>query len=198
MHGVVHHVRRDPLPVGCPAHVTLRVQRGLPSLRRKRFVREFRASLRQACERGEFRVVHYSVQRNHLHLIVEAAGKGALGRGMKAVGARLARAVNRVFTRKGPVLSGRYHVKALRSPREVRNAIAYVLLNVRKHWRQRNGQAPPVRLDEASSGAWFDGWSREPPGTGSSGAPDVARPRTWLLSRGWRRHRLIDPGETPG
>jgi REP element-mobilizing transposase RayT len=183
--------------MGCPAHVTLKVRSGLPSLRQRRFLREFRKSLSQACERGEFRVVHYSVQRNHLHLIVEAAGKHALGRGMKAVGARLARAANRVFSRSGPVLSGRYHLRALRTPREVRNALAYVLLNARRHWKQRTGQAPPVQLDEASSGSWFDGWSREPPGARTQRSPEVARPRTWLLTKGWRRHRLINPAETP-
>ena len=161
-------------------------------------MREFRRSLRYACERGEFRVVHYSVQRNHVHLIVEAAGKPALGRGMKAVAARLARAANRVFSRSGPVLLGRYHVRALKTPKEARNALAYVLLNARKHWKQRTGQVPPVRLDEASSGCWFDGWSREPSGSHRNGARDVARPRSWLLAKGWRRHRLIDPAEMPG
>jgi REP element-mobilizing transposase RayT len=154
--------------------------------------------LRRTCERGEFRVCHYSIQRDHLHLIVEAAGKQALGRGMKSVAARVARAVNRVFGRKGPVLFGRYHLSVLQSPRQVRNAIAYVLLNVRKHWRQQNGVAPPVRLDAASSGAWFDGWTRPPPVTEASSPREVARPRTWLLAKGWRRHGLVDPAETPG
>jgi hypothetical protein len=68
---------------------------------------------------------------------------------MKSIAARLARAVNRVFRRSGPVLIGRYHLRALRTSREVRNALAYVLLNVRKHWRQRYGTLPPVRLDAA-------------------------------------------------
>jgi len=98
----------------------------VPTLRGKRFVREFRNPLRQVLLRGSFRVVHYSVLRNHLHLVVEAAGRDALGRGMKAVGARLARAANRVFGRSGPVVLGRYHVRALRTPREVRNALACV------------------------------------------------------------------------
>jgi REP-associated tyrosine transposase len=96
-------------------------------------------------------------------MVVEAAGKEALACGMKAVASRFARAVNRVFHRTGSVLFGRYHLRALRTPREVRNALAYVLLNVRKHWRQRNGSPPPVRLDVASSGAWIDGWKRPPP-----------------------------------
>jgi REP element-mobilizing transposase RayT len=171
----------------------------------ERFIRppvEFRASLRLARERRAFRVAHYSVQRDHVHLLVEAAGKEALGRGMKSIAARIARAANRAFRRRGPVLYGRYHLRALRTPREVRNALAYVLLNARKHWRRRHGAAPPVRLDEASSARWFDGWCvcarapladlRAPPAT-----PDVAPARTWLLRVGWRRHGLIDPAEVP-
>jgi REP-associated tyrosine transposase len=195
---VVYHVGRPSVPGYCPSHVTLRVRRDVPSLRSRRFLREFRQSLRRACERKGFRVCHYSLQCDHLHLVVEAAGKESLGRGMKSVAARLARAVNRVFRRKGPVLLGRYHLHILRTPREVRNALAYVLLNVRKHWRQRNGSPPPVRLDVASSGAWFDGWTRPPPMLEEPPLRDVAPPRTWLLTKGWRSHGLVDPVETPG
>ena len=163
-------------------------------------MRALREVLRQACERGNFRVVHYSVQHDHVHLIVESAGKQALGRGMMSVGTRFARLVNRVFGRRGAVLDGRYHLRVLRTPREVRNALAYVLLNARRHWRKRNGSAPPVRLDEASSGRWFDGWR---PGVRFRvPVPDdpceVASARTWLLRKGWRRWGLIDLAEVPG
>jgi REP element-mobilizing transposase RayT len=127
----IHHIRRPAIPPHCPSHITLRVRRDVPSLRNRRFIREFQASLREACERGDFRVCQYSIQTNHLHLLVEASGKHALARGMKAVAARFARTVNRIFRRKGPVLFGRYHLRMLRTPREVRNALAYVLLNVR-------------------------------------------------------------------
>ena len=184
---------------GCPAHVTLRVRGVVPCLRRRDFVQEFQRSLAKACERGTFRVVHYSIQKNHVHMIVEASGKRALASGMKSIGSRLARAVNRVFERSGPVVGGRYHLRLLRSPREVRNALAYVLLNVRKHWMQSRGTAPPVRIDEASSGRWFGGWKRKARMPSSpDGSPWVATPRTWLLSQGWRRHGLIDPAEIPG
>jgi REP-associated tyrosine transposase len=186
------------VPRGNPAHVTLRVRHDVPSLRNRRFVRAFQDRLRRGCERGEFRVCHYSIQRDHVHLVVEAAGKEALGRGMKSVGIRLARTVNRVFSRTGPVLFGRYHLRVLRTPREVRNALAYVLLNARKHWRQRNGIAPPVVLDVASSGAWFDGWKRSPHTEEPIGSSPVASPRFWLLRRGWRRQGLVDPAEVPG
>src|SRR5262249_20290442 len=125
----------------------------------------------------------------HAHLRVEAADASALARGMKSIGARLARAVNRVCGRRRPVLAERFHVRVLRTPREVRRAVAYVLLNARRHARHRrqvNG------IDPASSGRWFAGWLRVPPGTRSGpDAPAVARPRTWLLRAGWRRHGLI-------
>ena len=197
--GIIHHVRRSGVPRGRPAHITLRLRRGIPSLRSRAFVRDFRSSLAQACERGSFRVVHYSLQRDHVHLIVEAAGRDALGRGMKSIGSRLARAVNRVFHRSGPALDGRYHLRLLKTPREVRNALAYVLLNARKHFSQRTGTAPPIRLDEASSGRWFEGWRHRPRGpTGEGLVREVALARSWLLCTGWRRHGLVDPTEVPG
>ena len=173
--------------------------RHVPSLRSRAFVRAFRASLAHACERGSFRVVHYSLQRDHVHLIVEAADKRALGAGMKSIASRLARAANRVFQRSGPVLDGRYHLRVLKNPREVRNALAYVLLNVRKHWKQRHGAAPPIRLDEASSGRWFAGWRRRPRGpTKEPLVREVALAKSWLLRKGWRRYGLVDPSEVPG
>jgi REP element-mobilizing transposase RayT len=172
----------------------------VPSLRSKAFLKELRRSFRQACERGAFRVVHYSVQRDHVHLLVEAAGKQALGRGMRSIAPRIARAANRVFGRTGGVLRGRYHLRILRTPREVRSALGYVLLNARRHWWKRHRQAPPVRLDEASSSRWFTGWRRGAWRIPLERAdePEVADPRTWLLRTGWRRHGLIDPSEVPG
>jgi putative transposase len=83
----------------------------------------------------------------------------------------------------------------------VRRALAYVLLNARRHLAKRRHIAgtEPVRLDPASSARWFDGWRA---GFGHDEVdvthrPEVARPRTWLLRVGWRRHGLVDPGELP-
>jgi REP element-mobilizing transposase RayT len=195
---VLHRLRGD-VPPHCPVHVTVRLRRGIPSLRQGRFVRAFRRSLGECSVRSGFRVVHYSIQRNHLHFIVEAAGQVALGRGMKSLSARIGRCVNRVFGRAGRVLDGRYHHRVLATPREVRHALAYVLLNARHHYQERYGRPPPeVALDRASSAVWFDGWKRPLPRGRSTAAKETAMPRTWLLSAGWRRHRLIDPGEVPG
>ena len=77
---------------------------------------------------------------------------------MKSLGARFARCVNRVYRRTGRVLATRFHHVAKRTPTEVRNALAYVLLNARKHYRERRGRKPPGVLAGASSGLWFDGW----------------------------------------
>jgi len=164
-------------------------------------VREIERSLAVGSERGSFRVVHYSIQADHGHFLVEAAGREALGRGMKSLAARFARAVNRALERKGPVLAERYHLRVLRSPRQVRNALAYVLLNARKHHRRaerRKGTPSSIGLDAASSSRWFDGFTRWLV-SDRTGPIEVARPRLWVLRTGWRRAGgLIDPATVPG
>jgi len=192
-HAGIRHASRQPFPERHPAHVTLRVRTGIPSLRFAELVRAFECSLAESSGRCDFRVVHYSLQSNHVHMLVESGGPTALAKGMKSVAARLARAVNRVFRRTGPVLADRYHLHVLRTPREVRNALRYVLLNARHHASRLAGR---TLLDPASSARWFDGW-REPP-TGATTRAPVARARTWLLRMGWRRHGLIDPSDVPG
>jgi REP element-mobilizing transposase RayT len=196
----VLHREREAVPLDCPVHITLRVKPNLVSLRDVRLVREWRRSLAKACERGNFRVAHYSLQGDHAHLIVEAHGKFALACGMKSIGARLARAVNRTSVRSGRVLDSRYHHRSLRTPREVRRALAYVLLNARRHLaKRRHVSREDAKLDPASSARWFDGW-RPQAGVRLSGPIDpreVARARTWLLRVGWRRHGLVDPAEVP-
>ena len=196
---IIHHVKRDEVLERHPLHITIRVVRDVPSLRRKPLVRAFQRSLREVRGRSDFRLVDYSVQYDHVHMVIEASDKNALACGMKAIGSRLARVVNRFFGRVGRVLAGRYHVRVLTSPKEVRNTLAYVLLNERKHSKQRTGHAPPVKIDAASSGRWFSGWSRESPSEASiPGLREVSPAETWLLRIGWKRFGLIDPAEVPG
>jgi hypothetical protein len=196
----LNHRRRPPIRSGHPCHVTLRVLAGVPSLRSRKFVRGFWRSMRLACDRGSFRVVHFSLMRNHAHFIVEAHDAWALARGMMAIGARLARLVHRAFHRRGRVASDRYHARPLATPREVRNAIAYVLLNERKHLAERGSAfLRAVRApDPASSGVWFDGWGDPASWRAPPGIPSVAAPASWLLRVGWRRHGLIRLAEIPG
>ena len=177
-----------------PAHVTLKVVSGLPSLRRSDLAMEIGGGIRAATKhfgrtRPGFRVVEFSIQANHLHLVVEAGSTRTLARGVQGLGIRIARAVNRVLGRKGQVIADRYHARALSTPREVRNALVYVIQNWRHHEPEADG------IDSRSSGRWFTGWRGTPP------APKlpspVARPKTWLLRIGWRRHGLIGAREAP-
>jgi len=190
------HRRRAPLASRHPCHVTLKVEKDVPPLRTAKLVAELERSWREACEGGRFRLVHYSIQSDHVHMIVEAGSAWDLACGLKVIAARFARAVNRVFRRAGRVLADRCHVHVLRSPREVRNAIAYVLLNARRHLAKR-GRRPPAttRIDPASSGRWFSGWRKA--AAAAHDPPAVAAPRTWLLNVGWRRRGLIDTAEVP-
>jgi REP element-mobilizing transposase RayT len=191
------HRARERLAARFPCHVTLKVRRGIPSLRTVKLVRELERSLAVACERGRFRLAHYSIQNDHVHAIVEATSARDLASGMKSLGARLARAVNRIFGRRGAVLADRYHLHVLRTPREVRNALAYVLLNGRRHLAKLGRRLPiTVRFDPASSARWFHGWRASVPHVDDP--PAIAPPRTWLLRLGWRRHGLLDPSEVPG
>jgi REP element-mobilizing transposase RayT len=177
-----------------PVHVTLRAARRLPSLRNQKIFLALRRAMAKTW-REWFRVVHFSVQIDHIHLIAEATDKVALSRGMAGLGIRLARAINRVVDRKGKVFSDRYHARPLATPRAVRNAWVYVLLNFRKHL---DGGAD---IDPKSSGFWFHGWKSssgsEPPDWTTDEAIPVRPPRTWLAKVGWRRHGLIASHERP-
>ncbi len=149
-------------------------------------------ALGAASDRFGMRITHFSVQRDHAHLILEADDRVAVARGIKGLCVRIARAVNRVMGRKGSVFADRYHERVLRTPRQTRHAIGYVLCNFRKHGVSSRG------VDQCSSGALFDGWSRavEP---STDRAIVVAAPRTWLLRVGWRRAgRTIDLTHCPG
>jgi hypothetical protein len=163
-------------------------------MRVRRLVRVLEDSFRRGAERGDFRLVEYSIQGDHVHAIVEASDRGALGREMMALATRVARTVQSVFGLRGRVFRDRYHLRLLRTPLEVRRALAYVLLNARKHLGRFAPRAGAI--DPASSGPWFGGW-REGVAAVAERPPPVARARSWLVRVGWRRHGLLDPSEVP-
>ena len=171
-----------------PAHITLRASQALPSLRTERLFPAIRHRLAQASRNG-LRVLQFSVQRDHIHLLVEADNGARLLRGIAGLAIRVARAVNRALGRRGAVWSDRYHARAVTTPRAVRHAIVYVVMNRRKHCAREHG------LDRCSSAPWFRGW-RDGPVPASELCP-VVRARTWLASVGWRRHGLVGLDEHP-
>ena len=159
-----------------PVLVTLRARDDVPSLRGDLVFEAVERSLLRA-SKDWFRVVHFSVQTDHVHLIVEADSRLGLIRGVQGLAVRCAKALNRELGRRGAVWSSRYHARRLTSPREVRKALVYVLLNFRKHLRAAPG------IDPCSSGPWFDGWADAPY---PAERTPLAEPRTWLLRVGWR------------
>jgi len=184
---VAHRVR-PRLDVRHPVLVTLRCRDHVTWLRTPQAFRAVTAALSSASH-ASFRVVHFSVQTNHLHLLVEADGAEALSRGMRGLAIRCALAVNRALGRRGALWGERYHARALTTPRMVRNGLVYVLANARKHLRVVAG------VDPCSSAPWFDGYRERP--TRMDGLATTRSPQTWLLRVGWRRHGLIGSGEAP-
>jgi hypothetical protein len=136
-----------------------------------------------------YRVLQFSIQADHVHLVVEADGGIDLIRGCQGLAVRLARAVNRVLGRRGAVWADRYHARDLRTPREVRRALVYVLQNWFKHVPEACG------FDSRSSAAWFTGWRTPVPR--APGPMPVQVARTWLARTGWLRHGRLGADEGP-
>jgi REP element-mobilizing transposase RayT len=203
------HARRPELSFKHPVHVILRTSWRVPRLRQRRGYEAIRRVLLFCVGGDDFRVTHISLQKNHIHLIVEAASKDALRRGMQRFAIRAARAINAAFDREGKVFAFRYNAKQIHTARYARNAISYVLNNWRRHredWYERESE---TLFDAYSSAASFAGWcgrKRAVPVTsfGDEDFPEplvplpVSAPRTDLLRFDWQLYGLIDPWEIPG
>ena len=149
-------------------------------------------------DRFGFRLVHFSVQSNHLHLIAEADGRDALRRGVQGLCIRVAKSLNRLVERAGSVFSDRYHMHVLRSPLETRRCLAYVLLNSRKHAAQQGRRlSSTTAIDPCSTGAGFKGWLGPVVLATRLAAPHLPQARSWMLRIGWKKHGLISPSEIP-
>ena len=196
--GPAHRARERKLSGREPAHVTLRTVGGLVNLRAKAVFEAVKGLLRAAQERFGYRVIQFSLQRNHLHLIVEAADWVSLSRGSKGLAVRLARMINARMGRRGRVFAHRYDAHVLRRPLEVRNALVYVLNNAKKHAREAGIAVPRGWLDPFSSAPTFDGWAdrRDVP-MGSADPPAVLAASVWLLTTGWKRHGELSLSEMP-
>jgi putative transposase len=182
-----------------PTHVTLRARKGLPTFRSQRVRDMLRGILERQLKRryrDEFQVVHFSIQSNHLHLIVESNDARAMRSGVSGLVIAFAKRLNALLGRvTGKIWDDRYHSRDLTSPSEVRRALVYVLQNVRKH----GFDEPGAWVDPLSTARRFDGWIA-PIGEGTDPNPFPPRaPRTWLLGEGWstRGGGALSPTERP-
>lgn len=193
---VAHRVR--PVHVGeRPVHVTMRRAKGLPGFRADRSRSVIEQAIRDS-QRHDFRIAHYSIQADHLHLLIEAEDPEALSRGMRSLSVRIAMRLNRrVLGRtRGRVWGDRYHRRDLAGPRAVRNALVYLFANHLKH-----GEYDVGLVDPCSSAPWFTGFlptahALDPPPHGS---PPVQQATTWVLREGWltKGGGRIHVGEVP-
>lgn len=199
------HHRRPSHRAQHPVHVTLRSL--CRSLRTQFVFPTVRGAIAAANRRQSerFRIVEFSVQGDHVHLLVEAGDRTALIEGMRGLSIRIARRVNQLLNRRGPFFADRWHGRALTSPRSVRNALVYVLGNFRKHH-----PTDPAPLDLYSSAPYFRGFAQFPIGPPIAAptwsplcplAPPSPHPvvpaRTWLLAIGWKRHGKLSLHEHP-
>ncbi|HEY5936335.1 MAG TPA: transposase [Kofleriaceae bacterium] len=199
------HEKREAFRKDEPLHVVIRATAEVGELRRRHAYRAVRRALVTTFSRENFRIVHVSIQDTHVHLLVEAQHRMALARGMQAFQISAAKHLNAAISerrkqrRRGQVFVDRYHVKIIRSPRQARNALTYVLNNWRKHMADRHPELRGWPVDLFSSGVSFDGWRDlrlgELPRTYEP--LPVWSPKTWLLREGWRKHGLIGTHEIP-
>ncbi|MBA3463450.1 MAG: transposase [Deltaproteobacteria bacterium] len=198
------HTIRESFKASEPLHIVLRVEEVMGNLRRRSMYRALRAATLAVASREDFRIVHLSIQRLHVHLLVEADGKRALSRGLQAFEISAAKHMNAGLKwkqrRRGKVFTDRYHSEVIRSRRQARHALAYVLNNWRKH---REDRGMSWNVDPFSSGCSFTGWKAlekklvmwKVPATYE--AMIVWLPKTWLLREGWMLYGRIDFREVP-
>jgi REP element-mobilizing transposase RayT len=213
------HKKRPSIRKGSAGHVVLSVAPAVGSLRKRFMYRALREATIAVAMRelayddvnGTFRIVHISIQRTHVHLIVEADNKRALARGMQSFQISAARHINREYSvkqklvekRRGNVFVDRYHLEVIKSPRQARRSLSYVLNNWRKHREDREPHTRNWNVDPFSSGIHFLGWKEREDAEVLWRWRDtydplvVYQPKSWLLREGWLKHGRISFHEVP-
>jgi REP element-mobilizing transposase RayT len=176
-----------------PLHITARLADDIPNVRKRDLYLLIEEAIREANDRFGFRVLEFSVQANHLHLLAEADFRFSLTRGMQGLQIRIAKAINRHLGRRGKAFADRYHSRVLKTPTEVRNCLVYVLNNAKHHAADQGAQ----RVDPFSSAVWFAGWNRPVESPRKPAPPPTTSAETWLMLKGWRKLGLIAPTEVP-
>jgi REP element-mobilizing transposase RayT len=169
--GYVPHVARPAVSRHRPHHVTVRFTRGTWNLRSQRCFEPIRKALAEVARREGVRVVHFSVQHNHVHLMIEAEDRRVLSSAMRSLLIRVARGINGVMGASGRRIAERYHEHVLKTPTETRNALRYVMRN-RVHHLARWGKSSVPFVDPFSSE------SRALEGL-------IKPPESWLLQHAW-------------
>jgi REP element-mobilizing transposase RayT len=190
-------------------HVVMRIVPAVGSMRRRSLYKAMRDATITAALRERFRIIHVSIQRTHVHMLVEAENKLALARGMQGFQISAARHINtalgvdRYRRRRGEVFADRYHLEVITSPTRARHALSYVLNNWRKHREDQQGLASTWLVDPFSSGIMFPDWKELEdrdvmwPFRETYDPLVVRRPASWLLREGWKLRGAISARDVP-
>ncbi len=184
----VHHAKREEFSRDSVVHATISFRSGLANLRCKkvakaiwRAITEFRQS--GSVTEDEFRLIVLSIQRDHLHLGVEAESSEKLSNAIQRLKQRIQATLQRLWGITGTIYAGRFHMRVAKSALEVRRLFSYILGNGRHH-----GSWKEASTDPYSTGFWFEGWHWEmqfaPPCEPES---IVSKARSWFARIGWRR-----------
>jgi REP element-mobilizing transposase RayT len=213
------HKKRPAISKREAGHVVLSVAKQVGSLRKRFMYRALREATIAVALRelayddvgGAFRIVHISIQRTHVHLLVEADNKLALARGMQSFQISAARHINREYSaklelgkpRRGNVFVDRYHLEVIKTPRQARRSLSYVLNNWRKHREDRFEETREWNVDPYSTAVHFLGWKEREHALVLWRWRDtydplvVYQPKTWLLREGWLKHGRVSFFEVP-
>ena len=203
------HVAREHFEKMRAAHVTVKVVKEVGTLRRREAYHAIRLAMQAVLKRTDFRAVHASIERDHIHFIVEADTSGALTKGMRALQVSAAQRLNKALDkqgvrRRGRVFPDRYHAVFLRSPTQARLAMRYALNNFRRHHLDDGFETRLWAVDYYSTGPTFRGWKEYEETDTPFEVPiwykplPAAAPQTWLLAEGWRRAGKIGLTDIPG
>lgn len=133
----IRHIERPRFNRPRSFHLTIKVKSNKADIQNKKILK----ALHHAIFRGRLKglkIVHYTLEFNHVHLLVEASCNRVMHSGMQALGISLAKAINRFKSLKGSVYKHRYHYRQISSPRDLKNVLHYIFHNGIKHKRTRH------------------------------------------------------------
>ena len=128
----IRHIARDEFNRLTVLHLTVKIDRAKAGLKNKQTLKLLWHAIKKARLKG-LKIIHYTLEFDHIHLLVEADNKAIVGTGMQSFGISLSKGINKIKGLSGQVFKTRYHFRKLKTPTEVKNVIHYILGNSIKH-----------------------------------------------------------------
>jgi REP element-mobilizing transposase RayT len=128
----IRHRERPKLTRLSSLHLTIKIKRIKADLKNKSILIVLKRAIYNARKKG-LRVIHFSLEFDHVHLLIEAPDNFILGKGMQSLGVTLVRGINKLGQTSGEVYKHRYHFRKINSTRELKVVMNYIFHNGVKH-----------------------------------------------------------------